>query len=350
MSADEFSDDDVDFELDELSPGKKPTRKRQRLDHLTPEEKLQRRKLKNRVAAQTARDRKKARMDDLEASVRSFEKEVRKLRTENELLWKLNANLKSENESLKAAVEARKAETGELAEVKPEKPFGPAEGTGNSGSCSQVAKKQAQPPPALPLGTSVCQASPSDADEDCQWEQFDQILAELATAFAPDQVASESTGEACQSCNVDGIQAEASVGELLAPEVESSDHVYALIPEMDPEPKKTLNPVSKRRPVIRIQLPQGCTTLDLRVPDAWEELIRASVAPEPVVYEFGIASPSSDVGSSDMGYESTHSPQTGDSLLLESDISLSSDQDILMDDADFERDSFPWGDDLKLWN
>jgi X box-binding protein 1 len=116
-------DSDIDVEVDDLAD-KKPARKRQRLDHLSPEEKLQRRKLKNRVAAQTARDRKKARMDDLEAAVKRSEREINKLKAENELLWKLNANLKAENEALKTESE-KKRETVQVAELS-EKPFGPA--------------------------------------------------------------------------------------------------------------------------------------------------------------------------------------------------------------------------------
>lgn len=64
--------------LNEFEPPKKK-RVRARLDHLSPNEKLQRRKMKNRIAAQTARDRKRAKIDFLE-------EENRKLRQENERL------------------------------------------------------------------------------------------------------------------------------------------------------------------------------------------------------------------------------------------------------------------------
>ncbi|XP_062999741.1 X-box-binding protein 1 isoform X2 [Elgaria multicarinata webbii] len=56
-----------------------PPRKRQRLAHLSPEEKALRRKLKNRVAAQSARDRKKARMGELERQAVEMEAQMEML-------------------------------------------------------------------------------------------------------------------------------------------------------------------------------------------------------------------------------------------------------------------------------
>ncbi|NXR27165.1 XBP1 protein, partial [Cinclus mexicanus] len=78
-----------------------PARKRQRLTHLSPEEKALRRKLKNRVAAQSARDRKKARMTELEQQVVELEEENQKLLRENQLLRERACNLARENQELR---------------------------------------------------------------------------------------------------------------------------------------------------------------------------------------------------------------------------------------------------------
>ncbi|RMC05867.1 hypothetical protein DUI87_17410 [Hirundo rustica rustica] len=78
-----------------------PARKRQRLTHLSPEEKALRRKLKNRVAAQSARDRKKARMTELEQQVVELEEENKKLLRENQLLRERTCNLARENQELR---------------------------------------------------------------------------------------------------------------------------------------------------------------------------------------------------------------------------------------------------------
>ncbi|XP_040201390.1 X-box-binding protein 1 [Rana temporaria] len=78
-----------------------PPRKRQRLTHLSPEEKALRRKLKNRVAAQTARDRKKARMGELEQQVLDLELENEKLLIENKLLREKSHGLITENQELR---------------------------------------------------------------------------------------------------------------------------------------------------------------------------------------------------------------------------------------------------------
>lgn len=60
-------DSDSDSSVEEIM---KPTVGRKRkLDHLTSEEKVQRKKLKNRVAAQTSRDRKKKQMEDMQDTI-----------------------------------------------------------------------------------------------------------------------------------------------------------------------------------------------------------------------------------------------------------------------------------------
>merc|ERR1712209_295330 len=73
-----------------------PARKRANLDHMTPEEKLNRRKLKNRVAAQNARDKKKFKMDEIEEKLKALEEANAKLLLENESLRALNERLMNE--------------------------------------------------------------------------------------------------------------------------------------------------------------------------------------------------------------------------------------------------------------
>ncbi|KAL1460306.1 hypothetical protein MTO96_043368 [Rhipicephalus appendiculatus] len=84
-----------------------PVRKRQRLDHLTREEKIMRRKLKNRVAAQSARDRKKARMDELEEQVTRLQADRTALVEENRLLRKRLEECQRENQRLAQRLEAK---------------------------------------------------------------------------------------------------------------------------------------------------------------------------------------------------------------------------------------------------
>jgi len=68
-------------------------RKRERLTNLTAEEKLNRRKMKNRVAAQTARDRKKERSQKMEEIVKHLLEETKRLRAENQELRRENTRI-----------------------------------------------------------------------------------------------------------------------------------------------------------------------------------------------------------------------------------------------------------------
>lgn len=101
---DEDSSDDEDAKSSQSQTsgdaGAKPKKKRQRLTHLSEEEKLARRKMKNRVAAQSARDRKKAKMDGLEEETKSLRVQNEKLRNENKLLKEKTKLLLDENRKL----------------------------------------------------------------------------------------------------------------------------------------------------------------------------------------------------------------------------------------------------------
>jgi len=77
-----------------------PMRKRANLDHLSPEERLQRRKLKNRVAAQNARDKKKAQTEEMEKMIEEIRMEKQKLVDENARLQAANKHLQMRNASL----------------------------------------------------------------------------------------------------------------------------------------------------------------------------------------------------------------------------------------------------------
>lgn len=82
--------------------------KKRRLDHLTWEEKLQRKKLKNRVAAQTSRDRKKARMEEMDYTIQQQTDQINELQmkcdtlqSEKEVIYNKYLDLESRFEELK---------------------------------------------------------------------------------------------------------------------------------------------------------------------------------------------------------------------------------------------------------
>lgn len=99
---------------DVFEPAEAP-RKRRRLTHLTPEERMLRRKLKNRVAAQTARDRKKAKMETLEEQMARMEAENKRLMEENQALLQQTSVLTTENSQLREKLGLNPEEGGDVA-------------------------------------------------------------------------------------------------------------------------------------------------------------------------------------------------------------------------------------------
>lgn len=97
--------------------------KKRRLDHLSMEEKVQRKKLKNRVAAQTSRDRKKMKMDEMEEGLARLDEEnvelknsFRTLETENQKLRRQNETLHQQLEELRQKMEKQEERLAEQEE------------------------------------------------------------------------------------------------------------------------------------------------------------------------------------------------------------------------------------------
>merc|ERR1712158_247632 len=90
----------LDIKEEQNEDHEAPARKRANLDHLSPEERMMRRKLKNRVAAQTARDKKKAATDSMEQQLAEAKARLQESLDANAILMKTNSQLQVENANL----------------------------------------------------------------------------------------------------------------------------------------------------------------------------------------------------------------------------------------------------------
>ena len=80
--------------------GSKVVRKRENLNHLSLDEKLMRRKMKNRVAAQNARDKKRVKMEDMERDLDRLKAHAKSLEARNAQLVSKNERLVAQNKQL----------------------------------------------------------------------------------------------------------------------------------------------------------------------------------------------------------------------------------------------------------
>ena len=93
-----FTTEHIKTEEDEMDlSGQPPARKRANLDHMSSEEKMMRRKLKNRVAAQNARDKKRVKMDDMEDRIKQLEDQNKRMLEKQQELLAFNQRLLKEN-------------------------------------------------------------------------------------------------------------------------------------------------------------------------------------------------------------------------------------------------------------
>ena len=144
------SDDDYRMEFITDENGQS-VRKRANLDHMTTEEKMMRRKLKNRVAAQNARDKKRVLMDDMDVTIRQLQQQNKALARQNEELLAVNRRLIAENDSLKSKDYLSATTTFTTVKKEEPMPYSPERPTSQTPPPSCDEDDDVMTSPALPL-------------------------------------------------------------------------------------------------------------------------------------------------------------------------------------------------------
>lgn len=194
-----WSSSDMDGDTSGASEVKRSGKKR-RLDHLSWEEKVQRKKLKNRVAAQTSRDRKKAKMDDMEATIDALKEENTALRTNFKSLERENRGLRTQNDDLQRQLDELKRRMDEQDEalarvVKQELNTDVVGGVGNDGiafKTGSAASKDVDPlQQGLPSTTNSTNTS-----KDSMWRVIALCLLYKICSLSLTKSEKESVGQA----------------------------------------------------------------------------------------------------------------------------------------------------------
>ncbi|KAF4529414.1 hypothetical protein B566_EDAN003508 [Ephemera danica] len=276
------------------------TRKR-KLENLSHEEKLLRKKMKNRVAAQNSRDKKRAQMEELEMLLQEVKQQVQ---LENAALKEENAELKKHNkcscrtsEACMDSVTNRGThETGPAVSV--------SQGlgtTGGDGLASIVLR--------LGLVASDFVSTPSNSEQENSRIKLDSSSEPLVAPESTDCTQMVGTSpehlESHEDIQLMDREEEVWCEESQCASVSplSVDSAYPSSPAMSIQDIQSLecpsSPTVSIQDVLSVECPSSPGE-DILSPEDEEELLR-------IVSEFP-TSPMSSLSSSDPGYESLDSP------------------------------------------
>nr|CAD7453960.1 unnamed protein product [Timema tahoe] len=286
--------------------------KKRRLDHLSYEQKLQRKKLKNRVAAQCSRDRKKARLDELEI--------------ENKLL-------KETNDALLAHCDELKMKNEELT-------------TENKDLYSKLSSRQTRDVGCSPIVGPAAMEDPYDLPSlpdllgDIVTDDYMSQLEELAVSLLREATASceegkwESAQAACGNAeSAETPKVSGGEPEDMGPSPMACDHLAATnschqdllptihIPDTRETFRETCEPLRDDvNEIITITLPcKGMVCVEDAVQEVVTSELGEAVSPlfsdthSPIPHSPLLYTPGDIATFSDCGYESLDSPYSEDS-------------------------------------